>query len=452
MHNGTTDERPIVNDEAMSVMSSTFSLGEPVDAGERQDGLGPETEAELSHVVKGLEDTIIGEKGREPEHSATTAIQSTTTEKSQALSTLSCIFCNYVSPSIELNASHMVKIHGMFIPEQSYLIDLEGLIKYLAEKVSQSHECLYCSKIKSTTAGVQTHMRDKGHCMIAFDTEEQMIEVGQFYDFRSTYSDSGGDSDGEDVDDKREVGTKAGAKLGVKRDTDVITITLGGSRDVENIDQNAADADGWETDTSESSLDSEDLCAVPLDDHSHQYERLHKHPHHSHNDPRPHRNADGWHSHAHHAPHAVYRSDYELYLPTGRSAGHRSLARYYRQNLHRYPSSSSQQPETRAITSSAGGDINEQRGRQLATRARGGLGMAGVSNAKKREIEAVEKRERKREGRERDRYQWGVEKRGNMQKHFRVSNPSGSDGGKPQTDTFGLPTGPITTVVVRAFG
>ncbi|KAI9769155.1 MAG: hypothetical protein M1840_004506 [Geoglossum simile] len=426
MHNGTADGRTIVNDEVMSVMSSTFSLGEPVGAGEQQDGeKEDELSGELSGVAKGLGDTTVGENGKEPKHSApATATPSTTTENSPALSTLSCIFCNYVSPSINLNASHMGKIHGMFIPEQSYLIDLEGLIKFLAEKVLQSHECLYCSKIKSTPEGVRTHMRDKGHCIIAFDTEEQMIDVGQFYDFRSTYSDSEEDSEGEDEGDRREAGMKGGAKLGAKRDIDVTTIVLGGSRGAENIVQGAADADGWETDTSESSLDSEDLCAVPLDDHSHQYERLHKHPHHSHHDPRPHRNADGWHSHAHHAhPHAVYRSEYELYLPTGRSAGHRSLARYYRQNLHRYPSPSSQQPETRAITGSAGGDINEQRGRQLAARASGGLGMVGVSGAKRREIKAVEKRERKREGRERDRYQWGVEKRGNMQKHFRVSNP-----------------------------
>ncbi|KAI9768387.1 MAG: hypothetical protein M1839_004124 [Geoglossum umbratile] len=421
MHNGTANERATANDETASVMSSTFSLGEPVSASEQQDGLGPEKEAGLSCVIKGLEDAAIGEKEEKPGDSlSTTATPSTTTENSPALSTLSCIFCNYVSPSTNLNVSHMGKIHGMFIPERAYLIDLEGLVKYLTEKVSQFHECLYCSKTKGTTTGVQTHMRDKGHCMIAFDTEEQMIEVGQFYDFRSTYSDSGEDSEEEDGDNERGVEQKTGAKLGARCEANITAVALDGNGDAGNVDQNAADADGWETDTSESSLDSEDLCAVPLDDHSHQYERLHRHLHHSHHDPRPHRSVDGWHSHAHHAhAHAVYHSEYELHLPTGRSAGHRSLARYYRQNLHRYPSSSSQQTETRAIAISADGDANAQRGRQLATRASGGLGMIGVSDAKKREIRAVEKRERKREGRERDRYQWGIEKRGNMQKHFR---------------------------------
>jgi pre-60S factor REI1 len=265
-------------------------------------------------------------------------------------------------------------------------------------------------------------MRDKGHCMIAFDTEDQMIEVGPFYDFRSTYSDFEEDpEEDEGGEDGLEEKQKAGAKLGARREANVTTVEAG-SQDAEHINQDGADADGWETDTSESSLDSADLTAVPLDDHSHQYERLHKHPHHSHQDARPHRNTDGWHSHAHHAhAHAVYHSEYELYLPTGRSAGHRSLARYYRQNLHKYPSPGSQQSEHRAITNGVDENGNSQRGRQLAARASGGLGMVGVSDAKKREIKAVEKREQKREGRERDRYQWGVEKRGNMQKHFRVS-------------------------------
>ncbi|KAI9858720.1 MAG: hypothetical protein M1813_007352 [Trichoglossum hirsutum] len=416
VHNGAVSESTTMDDEAASVMSSTFSLGEPVSVA----GLPEETE--MLHVIKDLKETAIAEKERKSDRSPTaTTTPSTTMEDNPASSMLSCIFCNYVSPSLNLNVSHMGKIHGMFIPERAYLIDLEGLIKYLAEKVIQYHECLYCGKVKSTTVGLQTHMRDKGHCMIAFDTEEQMIEVGQFYDFRSTYSDSEEDTEDEEGGED-ELGKKrgVGAKLGAKRETNVTTVEFDGNEEVKELDQNTADADGWETDTSESSLDSADLTAVPLDDHSHQYERLHRHPHHSHHDARPHRNADGWHSHAHHAhPHAVYHSEYELHLPTGRSAGHRSLARYYRQNLHRYPSPGSQQSEARTITSGADGDANAQRGRQLAARASGGLGMIGVSDAKKREIKAVEKRERNREGRERDRYQWGVEKRANMQKYFR---------------------------------
>ena len=67
-----------------------------------------------------------------------------------------------------------------------------------------------------------------------------------------------------------------------------------------------------------------------------------------------------------------------------------------------------------------GGTGNEERGREaVVTRADGGLGMVGVGEGKKRELRAVEKRERKRAQRQEKQYQWGVDKRGNSQKHFR---------------------------------
>jgi hypothetical protein len=47
-------------------------------------------------------------------------------------------------------------------------------------------------------------------------------------------------------------------------------------------------------------------------------------------------------------------------------------------------------------------------------------GMLGVTDAKKREIQAVEKRELKRADRDRLRNQWKVNKQANSQKHFRV--------------------------------
>ena len=59
------------------------------------------------------------------------------------------------------------------------------------------------------------------------------------------------------------------------------------------------------------------------------------------------------------------------------------------------------------------------RGRQLVSRANGGLGMVGVSDAKKREVKAVEKRVQKREQRAEARYEWTKNKKGNFQKHFR---------------------------------
>jgi pre-60S factor REI1 len=212
-----------------------------------------------------------------------------------------------------------------------------------------------------------------------------------------------------------------GAKLGAKRP----------STTDEEGDEEMEDGDGWETDSSASSLDSADLTAVPLDQRTHRYEKLDQHPHHSHSDPRPHRNKDGFHSHAHKHASAVFYSDYELHLPSGRVAGHRSLNKYYRQNLHNYPSPVERE-ERLAIEAAESSDSdvdvqqlsrreNGERGRALTNRAN--LGMVGVTAEKRKEVQAAEKRSRKVEQREQRKTEWYNNKQSNMQKHFRVSSP-----------------------------
>ncbi len=262
--------------------------------------------------------------------------------------------------------------------------------------------------------------------MIAFESEEEMVEVGQFYDFRSTYSDADDDDDEQDTDmEESGPATRGGVKLGANRNRKFKTVIAGENGD-EELQDGEENGEGWETDSSFSSLDSADVTAVPID-HTHQYGKLAMHLHHCHNDPRPHRTIDGFHSHAH-SHHAVFHSDYELHLPSGRTVGHRSLSRYYRQNLHNYPTPA-EALERRAITagessesdSHADGPAQHGRGREVVTRAHRSLGMLGVTEAKKREVRAVEKRERSREHRAQQQFQWGVDKRGNSQKHFRVS-------------------------------
>lgn len=229
----------------------------------------------------------------------------------------------------------MTKFHGLFIPEQPYLVDLEGLIAYLFGKISELHECLYCHKIKGSMEGVQTHMRDKGHCMIAYTSEAEMIEVGQFYDFRNSYSDPESDLGEEDDGDKDMKDAEGGVKLGSKKDSKIVVSDGNGEQEMQDdADENE---EGWETDSAASSIASEDLTAIPIDDRTEAYKRLPLSCHHSHTDPRHHHQVDGYHSHAH-SHHAVFRDEYELHLPSGRTAGHRSLSRYYRQNLHNYPS------------------------------------------------------------------------------------------------------------------
>jgi pre-60S factor REI1 len=402
-------------DDASSVMSSTFSLGEPVKSHVEAES---DTEEGIDQVTKAIDKTNIEETSeiaQAEESVATDADEDVPTE----VSLKRCLFCNYDSPDVTCNATHMERVHGMFIPEREYLVDLDGLIGALHEKIYDDHECLGCGKLKPTIFGLQTHMRDKAHCRIRYDTEDEQLEIGEFYDFRSTYSDAEDESDSEDaLPGKQKSG---GVKLGAKRPA---TLDAEGDEDMDN-------GDGWETDSSASSLDSADLTAVPLDERTHQYEKLHQHPHHSHSDPRPHHNKDGWHSHAHKHNHAVFYSDYELHLPSGRTAGHRSLNRYFRQNLINHPSQ--EEREQRAIEAAANSDSEEEqdervarrdereRGRALMSRANGGLGMVGVTAEKRKEVQAAEKRSRKVETNARRQFEWRNNKQNNSQKHFRVS-------------------------------
>ncbi|CAK7239815.1 MAG: pre-60S factor rei1 [Sporothrix thermara] len=359
-------------DDASTVISSTFSLGEPtvqkLPTIAASETVGSDAEEEFSHVVEGLKKATIEEGPSpvkrpanprlsaaaqrkedhllDPDASENASEGETVPEaKSSAVPAHSlklCLFCNFASPTVELSVAHMGRFHNMFIPEKQYLVDLEGLLTHLEKRVRDDHACITCGKVRGDVFAVQTHMRDKAHCSIPYLTIEEQVDIGDFYDFRGTYSDGEDDEDedededdddDDDNDDNDEKSKKksSGAKLGAKRATKTIT------SDGEEVSDEGED-DGWETDSSASSLDSADLTAVPADNSLHQYERLGKHPHHSQTDPRAHHQVDGWHSHAHKHNHAVYYDEHELHLPSGRSVGHRSLNKYYRQNLRSYPS------------------------------------------------------------------------------------------------------------------
>ena len=423
-------------------MSSTFSLGETVDTVTEAE---PAAEKEFDEVVNKIKETSLEEsdpvtRPTKPHHTKipteTGSVVSDNTDDRDATEAYknrlrTCLFCNIVSDEIAPNLEHMAKTHGMFIPEQQYLINLEGLLNYLYEKIHDFRECLWCGKASSSAFGIQTHMRDSGHCKIAYSTEDEQIEIGDYYDFRSTYSDAGD----EDVDMSDDAAA-GGVKLGASRAERIIV-----EGDTTGSDASAPEEDaGWETDSTVSSVPTDEISKVYVDGKGHLYGKLHSSRHHSHHDPRPHRNRDGFHSKAHAIPHAVYHDDFELHMPSGRTAGHRDFNKYFKQNLRNRPVTLEEKLEARRIAdaelaarAAEDEDVDEMdvdgeegeerptRGRQLVSRANGGLGMIGVSDAKKKEVAAVEKREKKRELRAQTKQLWGNEKRANFQKHFRVS-------------------------------
>uniref|UniRef100_A0A093VQV7 Cytoplasmic 60S subunit biogenesis factor REI1 like n=1 Tax=Talaromyces marneffei PM1 TaxID=1077442 RepID=A0A093VQV7_TALMA len=341
-------------DDTSSVMGSTFSLGDPINK-----SVAGDNESTVSNVTEKLKNTAIQEADNEDEDMGEDG-----EDKVEEYSSTKCLFCLEDATDVQANVDHMFKVHGMFVPEKDYLADIDGLISYLHAKVNENHECLLCHAIRTTAAGIRTHMRDKSHCMIAFETEEEQVEIGQFYDFRSTYSD--------DEDEDEDMTDDAGG----------VPVT-----------SSDADADGWETD--DSSVDSDGAERKPYQ-----------------------------------ASQPIYQTDYELHLPSGRSIGHRSLAKYYRQNLHSYST-----PEERATArqlaienGTADENDEEEEGqttikrnehKALISRANGGLGLSGASAQQRSEALAIERRERTRAQREERKFNAKVNRQANSQKHFR---------------------------------
>lgn len=79
--------------------------------------------------------------------------------------------------------------HGLSIPRADSLSDLKTFLAYLATEVRKWHECLYCGATKESTARIQSHMRDKGHCRLNFDREPELLEFWE--------NPSGEESEGE---------------------------------------------------------------------------------------------------------------------------------------------------------------------------------------------------------------------------------------------------------------
>uniref|UniRef100_K3WIE7 C2H2-type domain-containing protein n=1 Tax=Globisporangium ultimum (strain ATCC 200006 / CBS 805.95 / DAOM BR144) TaxID=431595 RepID=K3WIE7_GLOUD len=101
-----------------------------------------------------------------------------------------CIFCAHKAADFDANLSHMLKEHGFFIPDVEFLVDAEGLVDYLAEKVKLGNFCLYCNgkgKTFRNYQDVQKHMTALSHCKLPYNDDDDLEELLDFYDFSSQY-------------------------------------------------------------------------------------------------------------------------------------------------------------------------------------------------------------------------------------------------------------------------
>lgn len=190
------DEKKMKNKNKVRAESEGSSSSEP--NGPHKDAFQPPfNRTDPSHIT---EDELVQQK----------------LDKRADIPPTTCLFCskrhNATYSDINENIEHMSKAHGLYLPEKSYLVDKEGLLTYLGQKVGFGNVCLVCSYQGKDVEAVREHMRSKRHMRIPYENEEDKLELSEFYDFRQTYESSqsvkdtaGAESDWEDVSDDNEV-------------------------------------------------------------------------------------------------------------------------------------------------------------------------------------------------------------------------------------------------------
>ncbi|KAG5886497.1 hypothetical protein JTB14_014680 [Gonioctena quinquepunctata] len=104
-----------------------------------------------------------------------------------------CLFCSQHSRNFIRNLEHMTIVHSFFIPDIEYCTDVEGLLRYLGEKISEGFMCLWCNekgRTFHTAESAKQHMLDKGHCKMIHEGVA-LAEYADFYDYSSSYPDAG---------------------------------------------------------------------------------------------------------------------------------------------------------------------------------------------------------------------------------------------------------------------
>ena len=116
------------------------------------------------------------------------ALQARYEEEQAKFDPRGCIFDAHVSETVEENLKHMHRKYGFFVPDMEYVCDIEGLIKFVAAKVKLGCVCLQCGKSFKTGHATQKHMIDTFHCKLKYDVDDDLDELGDYYDFSASYA------------------------------------------------------------------------------------------------------------------------------------------------------------------------------------------------------------------------------------------------------------------------
>lgn len=126
------------------------------------------------------------------------------------------LFDNRVAPSMQDNLEYMFKRFGFYLPDAEYLVDPEGLIRYLGSKLRYGKVPLYTAgddpnarQFRSLHA-VQRHMVDANRCKMVYDDNED--EYADFYDYSPQHA-GGAAAEGEGAEPAAAAGAGAGGAL-----------------------------------------------------------------------------------------------------------------------------------------------------------------------------------------------------------------------------------------------
>ena len=196
-----------------------------------------------------------------------------------------CLFCTKKRfHDFETNLDHMFKFHGFYIPEQKYLVDKEGLVRYMSEKIGLGNVCIVCNYQGRSLEAVRAHMNAKRHCRIPYETEDEKLELAEFYDFTKSYE-------------------------GLRSERGDPTYTKNGKTNTLASDTTTRQTSDTEADGDEDE-EWEDIGSEDEETEGEGGEEAELSP-----------------------EEYIYNDGVELHLPTGIKVGHRSLQRYYKQNL-----------------------------------------------------------------------------------------------------------------------
>ncbi|EFJ43099.1 hypothetical protein VOLCADRAFT_96796 [Volvox carteri f. nagariensis] len=106
------------------------------------------------------------------------------------------LFDNHMSESFQANLEYMFKKFGFYLPDSQYLVDPEGLLRYLGAKLQVGGVPLYVRGDDNNARqfrnlhAVQRHMVDRCQCKMVYDDNEEEYE--EFYDYDVGQQDADG--------------------------------------------------------------------------------------------------------------------------------------------------------------------------------------------------------------------------------------------------------------------